>query len=111
MEPVIPKNWSYEEFLAFTMLYAASVDGVVTEEEEDLIREQLSEERFEAVKAVFDQCSDYKCINVILSHHDEYFATPEARERLLGHMREVFESDHRFSQLEHVVMDLFRRIV
>ena len=111
MNPAVPQDWTYEEFLVFTMLYAASVDAGVGEEEESLIRQMLTEERYQAVKSVFEQCSDYKCINTILSYHDRYFATPEARERLLAHIRRTFESDQLYSQLEKEVMRLFKDLV
>ena len=35
------ENWSYEEFHAFVLLYAANTDGNVTEDEERLISPTL----------------------------------------------------------------------
>lgn len=106
-----PADWSYEEVSTFAMLYAASVDAEISEEEEHLIRSRIDAERYAAVRDVFDQCSDSECINQILRYHDKFFATEEGREKLLSDFRAVFEADQRYSAVEQELMKVFQRIL
>ena len=65
-------NWTYEEFLAFTMLYAASADMNISEEEEVLIKQKLNDTQYQEIKSAFDSSNDATIIDTILSYHDQY---------------------------------------
>ena len=105
------KNWTYNEFLAFCMLYAASADMTISEEEEALIKEKLNEKQYQSIKAIFDKSSDAAIIDIILSYHDQYFNTEEQRERLLSEMRKVLDADHQYSIMERNLMKLFKHLI
>jgi uncharacterized tellurite resistance protein B-like protein len=104
-------NWSYEEFLAFTMLYAASADMNISEDEEAIIKKKISTEQYDKIKSCFDECNDTTIINTILSYHDQFFATDEQRKQLLKEMRSVFEADHQYSIMERNLMKLFKHLI
>ena len=46
MKNELPNNWSYAEFNAFVMLYAANADNHITREETALIRPTLTAEQY-----------------------------------------------------------------
>ncbi|MCB0572120.1 MAG: hypothetical protein KDC66_20280 [Phaeodactylibacter sp.] len=104
-------NWTFEEFSTFAMLYAASVDAEMGVEEETLIKGRVDEATFGKVKAYFERCADIKCIDVLRSYHDKYMADEASRQRLLGAVREVFESDQKYSVFERELMRLFDRLL
>ena len=104
-------NWTYEEFLAFTMLYAASADMNISEEEEALIKQKLNDTQYQEIKSAFDSSNDATIIDTILSYHDQYFSTDEDREKLLAEMRKVFEADDQYSVMERNLMKLFKHII
>jgi hypothetical protein len=105
-----PNDWSRNEFMVFTMLYAANVDSHITPDEEELMQQKVPTERYQEIRDTFKGCSDYKCIETILSYRDKYFATEEDHQQLMDAMKAVFESDHRYTGLERHVMRLFDRM-
>ena len=107
----IPKDWSYEEFSTFAMLYAASIDAQITADEEALIQQRLPPPKYAAIKALFEQCSDAECINAILDYHRHYLADEPGRQQLLGDFRKVFEADHRYSPMEQEMMNIFKKLL
>jgi len=106
-----PTNWSYEEFSAFAMLYAATIDSHITPEEEALIKQRLGAADYERVKSIFEQCSDHECIETILSYHEQYIADEAGRQRLLEDFRKVFQADHRYSPMEQEMMHIFKQLL
>jgi hypothetical protein len=103
-------NWSYEEFHAFVMLYAANADSQITPEEEDQIIPTLSKEQYENVKKSFKKCSDSEALDVILSYRDQYFPTQKDRAEIIADMQRIYKADNIFSQIERGVDTLFRKI-
>ncbi|NBC06597.1 MAG: hypothetical protein GVY26_05325 [Bacteroidetes bacterium] len=107
----VKSNWSYEEFSAFAMLYAATIDSHIAPEEEALIKQRLGEADYERVKSVFEQCSDHECIETILSYHDKYMSDEAGRQRILDDFRQVFTADHRYSPMEQEMMHIFKQLL
>lgn len=104
-------EWTYEEFSAFAMLYAAAIDSEIDPKEEALIRQRLDEDRYTRIKAVFEECSDADCIDTILNYQQKFMADEAGRQRLLQDFRAVFEADQRYSVMEQEMMRLFKRMI
>jgi uncharacterized membrane protein YebE (DUF533 family) len=107
----IPTNWSYEEFHAFAMLYAANVDGEISEQEENLIQQQIAPEAYQQIKSLFLTCDDADCLDVMLQYRSKYIATPEAKEKILKDMSTIFEVNHRYVQIERELLHLLNRML
>jgi hypothetical protein len=103
-------NFTYDEFHAFVMLYAANADSHIDPQEEILISESLPPDRYAAVKAHFLACSDMDALDLILAYRDRYCATPEARDRILADMQRIYHAHEAFSQIERGMHHLFERI-
>lgn len=106
-----PKNWSYDEFSTFAMLYAATIDSDIDPQEEQLIKQRLGETDYQRVKSVFEQCSDHECIETILSYHDKFMPDEAGRQRLLDDFRQVFAADQRYSPIEREMMHIFKQLL
>ena len=65
------ENWTYEEFHAFVMLYAANTDGHITREEEELIVPTLTASEYIRIKSVFMACDDADALDIIFSYNLE----------------------------------------
>ena len=104
-------DWTYEEFSAFAMLYAATIDAAIDPEEEALIRKRLDERSYQRIKAIFEECADSECINTILGYQKKFMQDEAGRERLLNDFKEVFEADHRYTAMEQEMMHLFKRML
>jgi hypothetical protein len=107
----LPTDWSYAEFHAFVMLYAANADSRITPEELDLIRPTLPTEQYEAVQKVFKSCSDMVALDHILTYRDRYFPDTTAKKQLLADMEAIFKADHDFSPIERSVEHIFGRMI
>jgi uncharacterized tellurite resistance protein B-like protein len=107
----LPTDWSYAEFHAFVMLYAANADSRITPEEIDVIRPTLSAEDYDAVYKTFKSCSDMEIIDHILSYRDRYFPNEAAKKQLLSDMETIFKADNNFSAIERSVERIFSRMI
>ncbi|MBL7827006.1 MAG: hypothetical protein JNJ57_10275 [Saprospiraceae bacterium] len=101
----------YEEFHAFVMLYAANVDGNISAKEETCATSGLSETQCATVKSVFNACDDNQALQVIFSYQDQYWATPEDRDKVISDMVKVFDTDGKHSAMEHVMKHMFERLL
>lgn len=103
-------DWTYEEFRAFAMLFAANTDGRITTDEENLIAPTLSTEQYARVRQGFEQCSDAEALDIILICKEKYCSTPADKERVLADIRRIFETHHRFTQIDLEVQHIFERL-
>lgn len=105
------ENWTYAEFHAFVMLYAANTDGHITWQEENLIRPGLAESDYQQIKSIFMACDDAVALNAILSYRDKYFPTKAEKDKILADMKEIYKADSVFSQIEGRVLQMFERMI
>ncbi|MBV6652933.1 MAG: TerB family tellurite resistance protein [Mameliella sp.] len=104
-------DWTYDEFSAFAMFYAASIDGEVDPEEEALIKQRLDADCYLKIKAEFEKCSDAQVINTIMDYQPKYMSDEAGVNRLLGDLKGIFEADHRYTAVEREIMRLFKRLL
>ena len=104
-------NWSYAEFHAFVMLYAANTDGNITREEEKLIIPTLNAEEYARIKSIFMACDDAAALDIIWSYKDQYCSTPEDKAKILADMQEICQANQNSEQIEGEVLHLFSRML
>jgi hypothetical protein len=107
----IPSTWSYAEFHAFVMLYAASVDGQITQDEENLIIPTVSPDTYKQLKELFQDCDDADCIDAILAYKDKYCATQADKDKILADMTDIFKANARFDQIEKGILQMMKRMI
>jgi len=93
-------DWSFEQFLAFLLIYASHADLEFSEEEKEQIKQIVSEDDFLELYAYFKRITDYQALQLILDHKDLYFPTTAEKQVLFDEMRKVFHADGDFSTLE-----------
>lgn len=104
-------DWTYEEFRAFAMLFAANADGHITADEENLIAQTLLPEQYARVKQCFLECPDSEALDIILSYKEKYCTLPADKERLLADMKMIYEAHNGFEQIERGVHHIFERML
>ncbi|MBU6342599.1 MAG: TerB family tellurite resistance protein [Bacteroidetes bacterium] len=107
----IPDNWTYEEFHTFALLYAANIDGAVSNAEEELILKQIDPDSYKRIKAIFESCDDADCLDGLLQYRSKYLGTHADKERMLKDMAAVFEVNHRYLQIERELLHLLDRML
>ncbi len=88
-------NWTYEEFSATPPLMPKS-----TRTKEALIQQRLGEHSYRRVKAVYEECSDLECINMILSCQEKFMTDKAGRQRMVSGFKQVFQAGHRYTAME-----------
>lgn len=104
-------NWTYEEFHAFTMMYAANADGEITPEERKVILSNLTETEYDRIKAIFLACDDAASLDIILSYKDKYCRSQADKDKILADMMAIYQADASFDQIERGVHQLFKRMI
>jgi hypothetical protein len=102
-------NWTYPEFHAFVMLYAANIDGRITDQEERLIAPTLTSDSYAKVKSVFMACDDADALDIIFSYRDRYCCSPEDKAKILADMMAIFQSHEKLDQIEREMYHLFEK--
>lgn len=105
------ENWSYAEFHAFTMLYAANADGRITQEEEKHIIPTLSADEYGRIRSAFFGLDDTAALDLILLYAKKYCKSPADKEKVLADMLTIYKADASFDQIERGVHHLFERIL
>ena len=104
-------HWNLEEFTTFLLLYASSIDTVISDEEKELLLEHVDEAQLAIIREEFDSTSDYGKIQIILAYKDQFFPDEESRNQLFGELKSIFEADGKFSVMEKSMMHLLNKIM
>lgn len=97
-------RWTYEEFLAFTLFYASSVDSKITDEERKLIVCKVGNEVCDKVYNDFIKLNEYERLQKILSYKDTYFPDEQKKHKLLADIKQIFLADKKYDNLERGIM-------
>jgi hypothetical protein len=104
-------KWNQQEFLAFTLMYAAHVDIDFSEEEKEKIKSIVDEETYDKLYETFTGMSDYSALETILSYKGLYYPTHDRKNELLDQMKALFESDGDFSIMEKELLMFLEKLM
>ncbi len=85
--------WSYNDFLAFLLIYAASADFTITNEECTRLAMETGYDSYRKTLPVFEAQSDYERLQTILYFKPRYFSTPEEVEKILTEVQNMYNVD------------------
>jgi len=104
-------SWSYNEFLAYLLLYAASADFEITEEEKEVLFSKVNEEEYKHIVKDFNAVNDWDRLQAIISFREQYYNDEAAREKLFKDLKEMFLADEKYTNLERCVFIGLSRIL
>ncbi|MCW5907112.1 MAG: hypothetical protein KIS94_04580 [Chitinophagales bacterium] len=107
-------KWTYNEFLAFLMLYAAESNMELTNEEVAFIQQRTGIADIERIKSVVDSVPDFEVLDIVEDYRKMYLDTPEKEEKVRQDLEDLLktQSSHtRFHQLENAVVHILERII
>jgi len=105
------ENWTYNDYLAFIMIYAASADLNIQESEKMLIRERVGDECYEKVMGIFEERNDMERIEIILQFKAEHIKDEAEKEKVLSDMKDVFMADKDYSTLEQNIFMAVQKLL
>lgn len=104
-------EWTYEEFLAFLLIYVAHVDMEFAEEEKAFIRRTVGNETFDLMLAKFEGMSDFQAYQTILDYKQSYFSDEESKAKLLENIRDLFDADADYNIMEKELFHFLERMM
>lgn len=108
--PVIPNDWTREDYLALALSYAAAADLEFNEAEREHLKRQCGEPHCAKAKAFMAPLSDYEIIEAVTSGRERFFPGEDGLRTLDLHLRAFFQTDDDFSQLEQNILRALERL-
>lgn len=107
-------KWTYNEFLAFLMLYAAASNMELTNEEIAFIQQRTGIADIERIKNVVDSVPDFEVLDIVEDYRRMYLDTPEKEEKVRQDLEDLLKTQNsytRFHQLENAIVHILERII
>lgn len=93
-------SWTYEDFLAYVLLYAASADLEITEEEKEMLFSKVKYKEYEHIHREFERENDYTRLQTIQSFRVKYYNNEASRDKLFSDLKEMFMADDKYNSIE-----------
>ena len=104
-------QWTFNDYFAFLLVYAAESDFVVREKERALIISKVGEERFRTMLSYFKDLKDVERIDLVYAFKGKYCMAPEDIEKVLTEVKEVLRADGHFGAVEEEIFLSIRKIL
>ncbi len=104
-------SWSYNEFLAFLMVYGAQLDTSLPQEELEFIKTRTGIRDIETIKNQVASVSDIEALDIIESYRKKYLNTKEKSDKAREDLEGLLKTESRYAQLEKAVIHLLERII
>lgn len=104
-------NWSYNEFLAFLLVYAGSVDSEPTAEELEFIRQRTKITDIEKIGRVVQSVNDIAVLDIIDDYRKIYLDTPAKEQQAKADLENLLHTPGQHSQFEKAGVHLLEKII
>lgn len=104
-------DWSYNEFLAFLMIYGAEMNYKLSQLELDFIKAKTGVQDIDSIKRKVDNISDALALEQIDDFKKLYLVTPESRAKAKNDIEELLKAPGGHSQFEKVVVHLIEKLI
>lgn len=104
-------KWSYNEFLAFLLIYIAHVDMEFAEEEKDLIKKNVGEPTYGKMVTIFNDVSDFRAYQMILDYKGVYYPTQDRKDEIIDKMKDLFYADGDFNIMEKELLHFLDKMM
>lgn len=100
-----------EEFKVLVMLYAASIDGNINNDELELILEKTNKGVFDKMKKKFLNMSDSEMLDCLAEYKNTYLSSQEDCRKMLDDMHEIFSVDDRYTIMERYLFRVIEKVL
>ena len=109
--PTVNSNWSYNEFLAFVLVFGAEMNYPLSKEELEFIRSKSNIADINEIKAKVDEITDAEGLEIIDSYRAKYLNSKEQVVKAKQDLEELLKTDGKHSQLEKVAVHLIEKLL
>lgn len=104
-------NWSYNEFLAFVLVFGAEMNVPLSKEELQFIQERTQIENIAKIKAKVDSVSDSEGLEVI-EHFRQKFLTTALEEQKAKHdLESLLKTEGKHSSFEKAAVHIIEKLI
>ncbi len=105
------QDWSYNDYLAFLLLYAAHADLDINEKEKNYIIGKVGRDEYDKVFSLFEELNDIQRIDVIIEFKRTYCKEEGALDRIMEDFRAMLEVDHHMDAEEEAIFLGLKRLL
>ena len=109
MEAVNP-TWSYDQFKAYLLIFAAESNQVITKEEKDYIEAQFDSLLIKTVQKEINKDNDFQRIQKIMAYIEQNNLSKTDLDELLKEIHTVYHSDGKFDLVEQGVFQFLEKL-
>lgn len=100
-----------EEFKVLLMLYASSIDGIMQDDEVELMIGKSDPVTFSKMQRLYRQMGDAEVLACINQNKMKYLATDKAATDLMNDIRAVVAADGRTAPVEQYFVNVIKKIL
>ena len=104
-------NWTKDELVAYTLLYAANSNYVVDNKERNVIIEKVDMKTFQKVHDEFESDNDYQSVQKITQGLKALNYTQDDIQELLQDIKVLFFADGSFDVYERIMFRSLKNIL
>ena len=103
-------SWTYNEFKAYVLIYAAESNQVITDEEKEFIEDQFDSVLIKTMQKEFNEDNDYERIQKIMAFIEQNNFGKKDLDSLLDEIKSVYLSDGKFDSTEQAVFQVLEKL-
>lgn len=104
-------NWTYNEFLAFLLIYGAEMNYPLTKEELAFIKNRTSISDIEKIKNKVESVSDSEAIEIIDDYCKRFLDTPAKKDKVRADLEDLLNTGGLHSQLEKAGIHILEKFI
>jgi hypothetical protein len=104
-------SWSYNEFLAFLLVYGAQLDADLPEEELEFIKRRTGIHAIDKIKEKVDSLSDMEALDIIEDYRKIYLDSDEKKEKAKRDLEGLLKTEGDHSQLEKAAVHMIEKLI
>ena len=109
MEAVNPL-WSYDQFKAYLLIFAAESNQVITKEEKEYIEAQFDSLLIKTVQKEINKDNDFQRIQKIMAYIEQNNLSKTDLDELLKEIHTIYQSDGKFDLIEQGVFQFLEKL-
>ena len=105
------KDWTYDRFLCFLLLYASYADYEFSDKQREQILTHVDHTVLDEVESVYNNLGEYEQLDMILTLKKKYISSSQDKSQLLALLKKQFNSDGDYSKLESVLYQFLDKLL
>ncbi|MCX6199346.1 MAG: hypothetical protein NTY88_09020 [Bacteroidetes bacterium] len=104
-------NWSYNEFLAFVLVFGAEMNLPLSKEELEFIQERTQIENIGKIKTKVDSVSDTEGLDVIEHFRQKYLTDVDAAAKAKQDLEGLLKTPGKHSPFEKAAVHIIEKLI